>query len=212
MLIDTLSKLEAAWLTVGILGALFALCLFVTVNSSYRTVTAWVEEGRLVRWGPRHKFALGFMCGIGLLFVVWAGFVALGVNAGLNAPPTTPDREAASERGGWILVLLELALLVFTAVLFWAWIEVGRPTLHPDRAVRSPVALMIRAIDMGREMGHVVSNHAQVPVSLIDEIIEDESLPPRLRQRATEAMPHMLAITSQVSALHRAVKDLEGAP
>ena len=125
------SALEAVWTALACGGLAFALWLFGMIWRSYRAVCAWIEQERAVKWGPRHKFVLGFLVGIGVLMLVWAGFVVLGVNALENAPPTTPGRAAASERAGWILVGLEVALLLAQVALLYAWIAVGGPSLQP---------------------------------------------------------------------------------
>src|SRR5256885_10480837 len=100
MLPSTASPLELAWTGVAVLGACVATALLTHVWLSYRAVAAWIRAGLAVRWGPRHVFVLGFLVGIGLLLLVWAGFVMLGGNALATPPPLTSDREAASERVG----------------------------------------------------------------------------------------------------------------
>ena len=210
MLPASAAPLELAWTGVAFLGGGVATALLVTIWRSYRAVADWIEHGRLVRWGPRHRFVLGFLVGIFLLMLLWAGFLALGVNAIANPPPTTPDRAAASERGGWLLVGLEAVLFAFQAILLYAWVSVGRPTLDPGRAPNSPVALLFRAIDLGREMGHAVRNEAQEPVALLDEIAHDERAPSDVRSRAVLALAALERLVGHVDRVHRAVKALEG--
>src|SRR5581483_6491208 len=89
------SALEAVWTALACGGLAFALWLFGMIWRSYRAVCAWIEQERAVKWGPRHKFVLGFLVGIGVLVLVWAGFVVLGVNALENAPPP-PNAPAGS--------------------------------------------------------------------------------------------------------------------
>lgn len=204
------SMLEATWLGIALLGAAVALALWVQIVASYLAVETWIGERRLVRWGPRHKFILGFLIGIFLFLLVWLGFIALGVNAVTNPPPATPDRVEAAERGGMILCGLEGVLLLVTVILTWAWITVGKPTLNPSGAPRSPVSQMFRAIDLSREMGHTVRNDSQRVVALLDDIARDHALSPDYRSRATEALLTLAHMTTHVTELHQAVKRLEG--
>lgn len=126
------SPLEWTWTAVAALGFLFSLAFLFHIARSLLAVDAWIKAGRATRWGPRHKFVLGFLVGIGLLSLVWAGFVVLGANAILNPPPMTPDREAASARAGWILTVLEGTLFLFQAALLYAWVAVGGPSIKPN--------------------------------------------------------------------------------
>lgn len=213
MLGSNASPLELTWTVVAIGGAGLALALVVNIWMSYSAVMAWVREGRAVQWGPRHKFALGFLVGMTLLFLVWLGFVALGANAILNPPPSDPMRQAASERAGWILVTLESVLFVFQCILMWAWLSLARPTLYPaDAEPNSPAALLFRAIDLGRNMGHGVANKAVLPYSVLEEVALDESLPTALRTRATEGLAAFDELLEMTRTLHEAIKRQEQAP
>lgn len=209
MLGPNATYLEVAWTSIAVLGAAFAMALLAHIWLSYQAVETWIRQGRAVRWGPRHRFALGFMVGVGLLLVVWTGFILLGANALTNAPPTTPDRIDASERGGTILVVVEGVLLAFQVILLAAWIAVGKPTLHPGSSPQSPVSLMFKAIDLGRQMGHAVANEAQAPVSVLDEIVNDPSTPEDMRLRAAEALASLELMVMHVQELHRTVKAME---
>lgn len=213
MLPATASPLEASWTAIAFCGAAVAMALLAHIWLSYRAVTSWIEYGWAYRWGPRHKFALGFLVGIGLLLLVWCGFLALGANAIMNPPPTTPDREAASERGGWILVCLEAALFVFQAMLTWAWISVGSKTLHPARAEAPTLGeLVLRAIDAGREMAHLIANDLQRPVAVLEEVAETDGIDPILRTNAALAVTDLERITARVAANHARIKAMEPTP
>jgi hypothetical protein len=119
------SPLEFSWTGIAILGFVLS-CVFVAfIYRSTRAVDVWIEDERAVRWGPRHRFVLAFLGAVGILILIWVGFIALGVNAILNPPPAEEIRAAASERAGWILVVLEILIVVFLSVLFYAWMTVG---------------------------------------------------------------------------------------
>lgn len=210
MLTENVAPLEAIWTAVAIVGVAVGVALALHIWLSYRAVVAWIDQDRLVRWGPRHKFVVGFLIGVLLLLLVWLGFVSLGVNAMLNAPPSTPDRAAASERGGTILLVLETVLLAFQMILTYAWVSVGKPTLHPDRAPHSPVALMFRAIDLGREMGHTVANDLQQPVTFLDDASRDDRLPADVRSDAAMALAYLQQTLGRVRELHATIRALEG--
>lgn len=212
MLAPNASFLEIGWTLIAFLGAAFALALLAHIWLSYRTVNAWIREGLAVRWGPRHRFVLGFLIGVGLLLLVWLGFLLLGANALTNPPPTTPDRVEASERGGAILVVVEGILLASQAGLLAAWIAVGKPSLHPVFAVHTPMELLIAAIDAGREMGHAVANDLQPAIALLDEIRDDEAMPEDLRIRAAEAAEALDQVLVHVRAVHQEIKALEPRP
>lgn len=138
MLPSNASSLEITWSLIALVGLMFALWLFELIWKSYRAVLSWIEQGLAVRWGPRHKFVLGFLTGVGLLVLIWVGFIALGINAMLTPEPLSVDRQEAAERGGWILVGLEALLLIFSVVLLYAWIAVGGPSLRPNPAPHGP--------------------------------------------------------------------------
>jgi len=206
------SALELAWSLVALFGSAMALTLLAQIWLSYRAVMVWIADGRLVLWGPRHRFVLGFLAGIGLLLMVWLGFVALGVNAMATPAPVTPDRVAASERGGWILVALELILFGAQGILVYAWVAIGRPTLTSGAAPRSPVALVFKAIDLGRDMGHRVNNEAQIPLGVLEQVAANPSVPTELRMQASDAARVLDRLVAQIHEIHQAVKDLEGSP
>lgn len=206
------SALEISWSTVAVLGAGVALALLVSVWLSYRAVASWIKNGLAVRWGPRHKFVLGFLAGIGLLFLVWLGFVALGANAMANPPPLDPERQAASDRGGWLLVGLESVLFCFQIILLWAWVSIGRTTLRPNGEPRTFTDLLLAATGAGREIGHTVANHLQRPVAVLDEIAADASLPEEARTAAALALADLEQVMEHVHELHQAIKALEPHP
>lgn len=208
---ESAATIEVVWSSLALLGAGVAAGLLAHIWQSYQTVADWIAEGRTVAWGPRHRFVVGFGAGIVLLFLVWAGFVALGANAMVNPAAADAERQAASQRGGWILVSLLCVLLGFQLLLTWAWVSVGRPTLSPDTATRSPVALLFRAIDLGRAMGHEIANDAQGPVLVLDEIANDGSLPADMRRRAAEALAALERMIDRTRRLHETIKALEGA-
>lgn len=213
MLPSSASPLEVAWATVAVLGAGVATALLAHIWLSYRAVAAWFGTGRIVRWGPRHKFVLGFLVGDGLLLLVWCGFVALGVNALLNPPPAGLDRVAASERGGWILVGLESVLFLFQAVLLWAWVAVGHPTLKPGN--REPVTLpelFLQATGVGRDLGHLIKNRVAPAVGLIDVTLETAVLTPTQRADLIEARDGLMALASESDVLHQQIKRMEPKP
>lgn len=126
------SALEITWSAVAVGGFAFAAVFWALIFRSLLAVNEWIRQGHARRWGPRHAFVLGFLIGIGLLVLVWLGFIALGANAIFNPPPATPDREAASERGGWILTALEAVLFLFQLALLYAWVAVGGPSIKPN--------------------------------------------------------------------------------
>jgi hypothetical protein len=187
MLPGNASSLEVTWTTIAIGGAGFATALAGNVWLSHQTVVEWIRKGRIRRWGPRHKFVLGFFVGVALLLLVWCGFVLLGANAIANPPPSDPGREAASERGGWILVILEGALFLFQAILMWAWWAAGR------------------------EMGHAVTNDLQLPVAILDEIALDPTVSEERRNEAAQALVALDRLLKHVHSLHTAIKAREGA-
>jgi hypothetical protein len=211
MLPGNASSLEVTWTTIAIGGAGFATALAGNVWLSHQTVVEWIRKGRIRRWGPRHKFVLGFFVGVALLLLVWCGFVLLGANAIANPPPSDPGREAASERGGWILVILEGALFLFQAILMWAWWAVGRPTLAPDSGPTTLAALTLDMIDAGREMGHAVTNDLQLPVAILDEIALDPTVSEERRNEAAQALVALDRLLKHVHSLHTAIKAREGA-
>jgi hypothetical protein len=211
MFSDDASLLEITWTAIALAGTLLAFALVALVWPSYRTVVGWIDREMAVRWGPRHLFVLGFLVGSGLLAVVWVGFDALGANAMLNPPPVTPDRIASSARAGWILVSLETVLLAFTGVLLLAWVTIGRRTLRP-LAEHTPIALMLDAIDAGRELGHLVRNRIGVPIGLIDLAMAEAALTDRQRADLIEARDALLALVEEVGHLHQEIRDLEPKP
>lgn len=205
----SVAPLEVVWTGIAVLGGAVATALLAAIWQSYRAVADWIEHGRLVRWGPRHRFVVGFMAGVGLLVLVWGGFLALGINALGNLPPTTPDRSAASERGGWILVCLEAVLFAFQAILLYAWVAVGRPTLNPDRAPRSPVALLFRTIDLARNMGHIVAGDLQRATTFCEAVATDPAMTESVRSEAALSLADIKQAVRQVGELHRLVKEME---
>lgn len=210
LLPDTASALEISWTTIAICGAAVATALLAHIWLSYRAVMAWIEKGWAYRWGPRHKFVVAFLVCVGLLLLVWIGFVALGGNAIMNPPPTTPDREASSERGGWILVCTEAVLLGATGVLAWAWIALGAKTLHPARDEAPSLGeLVLRAIDAGRDMAHGIANDLQRPVAVLEEVAETDGLDPFLRTNAALAVTDLERITARVASNHARIKAME---
>lgn len=207
---ETVSGLELVWTAIAVCGACVAAALLAHIWMSYRAVMSWIARGWAYRWGPRHKFALGFLLGIGLLLLVWLGFVALGGNALATLPPVTPDRQAASDRAGWILVALEGVLFVFQSILMWAWLAVGAKTLRPLSHEPPTLSdLVLRAIDAGREIGHGIANDLQRPVSVLDEIATTEGLDPSLRMAAAVAVADLDHIKIRVAELHARIKALE---
>lgn len=209
MLTPNVSPLEATWTAIALLGTVTAFAFLAYIWLSYQAVMSWIDHGWAVRGGPRHKFVLGFLLGVGLLIIVWFGFDALGVNAMLNAPPTTPDRAAASERGGWILVGLEAALLAVQGVLFWAWVTVGKPTLGSGQG--STLSDILEAsTDIGREMGHLIANDLQQPMSVLEEIAGDHMVSEERRADAALAVANLGLVMDRVRALHREIKRLGG--
>lgn len=210
---DTVSALEITWSTIALLGTVTAATLLVNVWLSYRTVLSWIDEDRAVRWGPRHRFALGFLIGGLLLLVVWLGFVALGANALLSPPAPDPVRQASADRGGWILTCLATVLLAFQAVLVWAWLSLARPSLGPALlGTASPSELLFRVIDLGREMGHLVANDLVRPVTVLDEIARDEQTPAELRAEAAVAIADLETVMRRVKAIHETIKRQEPEP
>jgi hypothetical protein len=203
------SVLETAWTAVAVAGTGVAVAFLVVIWLSYRAVMSWIRQGLAVAWGPRHLFVVSFLVGIGLLLLVWLGFDALGANAMLNPPPLDPERQAASDRGGWILVGLEAVLFCFQIVLLWAWVAIGRTTLHSGAAPRSFLDLLRGVIDDGREVGHAVANDLQRPVAVLEEIAEDASLPEEARTAATLALDDLGRVMARVHAFHQSVKRLE---
>lgn len=212
MLAANASALEMIWTFIACIGAAFALALLLHIWLSYRAVEAWIRRGWARRWGPRHKFVFGFFVGVGLLFLVWLGFVSLGINAMLNAPPPTPDRAAASERGGTILVLLEGALLGFQAVLFWAWVAVGRPTLQAPSEPPTLAELLEASTAAGRELYHAFADDMQMPVSTLDLFAQDHRLPEDVRAASAHALAHLDQAMERARDLHREIKRLGGVP
>lgn len=207
---SSVSALEATWSLVAVIGVAVATGFLAHIWLSYRSVHEWIRRGWAVRWGPRHKFVLGFLVGAGLLLLVWLGFVLLGINAALNAPPTTPDRAAASERGGWILVGLEVVLLGVTALLGWAWVTVGKPTIASDGEAETISDLLKASTDAGREMAHAIADDLQVPVAVLDQFSRDERLTDDARRQATEALACLDRVMARVRQLHREIKRLGG--
>lgn len=206
------SPLELTWTSIALLGTLTALFFLGFIWLSYTSVREWIDRGWARRWGPRHKFVLGFLLGMVLLLVVWIGFDALGVNAMFNPPPPTPDRAAASERGGWILAGLEASLLAVQGVLFWAWVTVGRPTLATDRGAPTLADLLEAQTDDGREMAHLIADSMQQPVATLDGFARDERLPLDARTAAVEALAALDRVMAGVRQLHRQIKQRGGAP
>lgn len=206
---STASPLEVTWTTVALCGTAFAVALLAHVWLSYRTVRSWIKRGWAVRWGPRHRFVLGFLIGMALMLAVWVGFVALGVSALYTLPPVTPDREAASERAGWILVGLELALFAFQCVLLWAWITLGRPSIKSPHEISPFAHLMLEAIDAGRGLGHLVKNSMSEPIGLIDITLGTAVLTDQQRSDLTRARDLLLALVEDVDALHDEIKRME---
>lgn len=211
MLPDNVSPLEATWMVVAFLGAAVAVGLVGNIVPSQVAVERWIRDGQAVRWGPRHKFVTGFLVGAALFALIWVGFIALGVNAAFNPPPIGAVRQAASERGGWILVGLEIALLAVQGVLFAAWVAVGHSTVR-QRAPRTLATLLLESIDYGREMGHTVANELQLVVSALEVVAEDQAVPAVRRAELDAAIERTAAVMTHVHALHVAVKTLEPKP
>lgn len=204
-----MSSLEATWSAIALLGTCTCLAFLGHIWLSYASVQQWIERGWAVRWGPRHKFTLGFLWGVGLLFLVWLGFVALGVNAALNAPPTTIDRAEASDRAGWILVCLEAVLMAVQGVLFWSWVMVGKPTLGTDHPVTLS-DILEASTDAGREMGHLISNDLQQPLSVLEQVAADSAVTAKRRADAALAVENLDLVMVRVRALHEEIKRLGG--
>lgn len=210
MLPSSASEIEVARTTVALLGAGIATALLANVWLSYRAVVAWIGTGRVVRWGPRHTFVFGFLIGIGLLLLMWLGFLALGVNAILNPPPLSPERIDAATRGGWILIGLQVELLAFQGILLWAWLAVGRKTMHPGREEPVSLAELFRhATGTGRDLGHLVNNRLGVPVGNIDIVLETETLTDDGHDLLVVARDTLVALGKDADALHKEIKALE---
>lgn len=204
------SVLETVWTAVAVAGTGVAVAFLVVIWLSHRAVMSWIRQGLAVAWGPRHLFVLSFLVGIGLLLLVWLGFDALGANAMLNPPPVDPERQAASDRGGWILVGLEAVLFCFQIVLLWAWVAIGRTTLHSDgSAPRSFLDVLRGVVDDGRDVGHAVASDLQRPVAVLDRIAADASLPEEARAAATLALDDLGRVMTRMHAFHQSVKRLE---
>lgn len=210
MLTPNASPLEIAWTVLAVLGIGFGVAFEVLVWLSYRAVTSWIERGWAIRWGPRHKFVIGFLIGVALLICVWVGFAMLGVNAALNPPPATPDRQAASDRGGWILVGLEAILLMFSGLLLWVWLAIGRPRMSDDHPAPTITDLLEASTQAGRDIAHVVADDLQMPVYTLDVFSRDPRLPEDVRQASGEALVHLDSVMTRVRALHAEIKHLGG--
>lgn len=212
MLAGNVSSLEAIWSGVAIIGIAVAVGFLANVWLSYRAVQSWIERGWARRWGPRYKFVVGFLSVAGLLVLVWIGFAVLGINAMLSPPPLTPDRAAASERGGLILVVLEVFLLGLTGLLLWAWVAVGRPSMPNSAADEPSLADLLEAsTEAGRTMGHLIADDLQMPVGAFDLIASDPRVPADVRRMAAEANESLDRIMERVRRLHAEIKRLGGA-
>jgi len=103
----------------------------------YRAVMLGIRGGYAKARGARWWIALGALVGNGMLVLVWAGFVVVGV-AAMNAPPppVTTEQASISAIAGWTLIAME-ALLTSTQI--WARIvrlkSIGRPHLPVVRRV-----------------------------------------------------------------------------
>lgn len=207
---ESASGLELTWTAIAMIGLLVNVVLLDQITRSYMAVSEWIRRGWAVRWGPRHKFVVGFLLGASLLFAVWLGFCALGANAIYNPPPTTPDRAEASERGGLILVFLEGVMLLFQGVLTWAWIAVGKPTI-PGSSERVTLADLLEAsTDAGRELAHMLANSAQLPVTVLERVAEDPAISPELREDAASALTSMERLMEHAGKLHAEIKRVGG--
>lgn len=207
MLLTNASSLELSWTGVAVAGLLFSLVFLGYLLRSYQAVEGWIERGLAYRWGPRHKFVLGFLLGIGLLAIVWVGFILLGGNAILNPPPPDPIREVSSERAGWILVILESFLFLVQTALLFAWVVVAHPSLQPTPE-KSPMELVLEATDAGREMGHAVANALQRPIALFDLLLHDEHLTPAMKSQIEEALKDLESVLTHSQVLHLRIKAL----
>lgn len=210
MLTSNASVLEMTWLGVSVLGIAFALAFWAHVWASYFAVRDWIRRGWAVRWGPRHKYILGFLWGVALLLLVWLGFAGLGINAALNPPPVDPVRAAASERGGWLLTALVTVLLLFSAILFWVWMIVGRPRLASGGETPTISDLLEAATLAGRQMGHLIADDLQIPVATLDMFCRDAKLSESQRTAACEALDALDRVMARVRQLHREIRELGG--
>lgn len=68
---------------------------------------------------------------------------------------------------------------------------------------------LLRATHAGREMGHLVRNELQLPVSVLDAMAADAALTMVQRDRATQALANLERVAVQVEALHAEIKAQE---
>lgn len=126
------SLLEISWTVIAI-GAFILTAWAVTDDLlDFGAVRRAVRIKLATAWGPRWWIALGFLGSDGLYAAAWLGFAVIGVLAMTLPPAPNPQREAASEQTGWILVGMELVLAL--SQVWWRVVRVKTRELIPGVA------------------------------------------------------------------------------
>lgn len=130
------SPLEIAWSAIAGVGMLLTAWMIFDAALDYRAVMRGVRGGYAKARGARWWIALGALVGNGMLVLVWAGFLVVGMVAMSSPPPpATAEQTAVAAIAGWALIAME-GLLAATQV--WSRVvrvkSIGRPHLPPTGA------------------------------------------------------------------------------
>lgn len=126
------SLLEISWTVIAIIG--FGLSAWAVTDDllDFRAVRRAVLLKMAMAWGPRWWIALGFLGSDSLYSAAWLGFAVIGVLAMTLPPAPNPQREAASEVSGWVLVGMEIVLAL--SQVWWRVVRAKTRELIPGVA------------------------------------------------------------------------------
>lgn len=165
----TANPLEITWTAVALLGLGFTLWKLLDDWRNWQAIRLAIRLGRAVRGGPRWWLSLASLGSSAGQSVVWSGFLAIGVIAMRAAPPLTPDRQAASEASGWVLIAMELVLAVVQGWQIYARSQMRGMRIPPNaqqaqtdriEAITTDTNQRLRKGDIGRDDAAIV-NRAQ---------------------------------------------------
>lgn len=107
------SYIERTWTAIAAYGLMFSAWL---TASGWLDLDAVLEASRALpprarAWGPRWWVGLSSVVANGLLCLVWAGFMTIGLIAmQFPPPPPNPDQQVSNMWAGWVLIAMEAIL------------------------------------------------------------------------------------------------------